>query len=142
MFIGSSWLFFLFFYVFNTIKDENINNRYAIENGNIFVHPNPINWSYLTLGKLVLAHININTNSGVNFVVPKNNIDVSTDILSKNVYSAKYKYAKAIPPYSVNIPPTNSDSASGKSKGGLFVSAIADIINNINIGNNGIINGT
>ena len=65
-----------------------------------------------------------------------NKIDVIIDILCKSAYSARYNDAKAIiPPYSVSIPATSSDSASGKSKGGLFVSAIADIINNTDKGN-------
>jgi hypothetical protein len=45
------------------------------------------------------------------------------------VYSAKKKHANAKEAYSVIKPATNSDSASGKSKGLLLVSATALIIN-------------
>lgn len=50
------------------------------------------------------------------------------------VYSAKKKHANGSDAYSVINPATYSDSASGRSKGLLFVSATALIINKINIG--------
>lgn len=52
------------------------------------------------------------------------------------VYSPKKNKANEILECSVKKPATNSDSASGRSKGGLLVSANAAIINNIAIGNN------
>jgi len=55
-------------------------------------------------------------------------------------YSPKKNKAKVIEEYSVLKPETNSDSASGKSKGDLFVSANAEIKNNIKAGNKGKIN--
>jgi len=52
-------------------------------------------------------------------------------------YSAKKKKTKIAAECSVMNPETNSDSASAKSNGALFVSAIHPIKNIINIGNNG-----
>jgi len=49
-------------------------------------------------------------------------------------YSAKKKKAKEILLCSVKNPATNSDSASGKSKGARFVSATLEIMNNNPIG--------
>jgi hypothetical protein len=57
-------------------------------------------------------------------------------------YSPKKNKAKPIPEYSTLYPETSSASASGKSKGCLFVSASAEIKNMKNIGNKGIINQT
>jgi hypothetical protein len=55
-------------------------------------------------------------------------------------YSPKKKAANKIPEYSTLYPATNSASASGKSKGALFVSAKIEIKKMIHIGNNGKIN--
>lgn len=52
--------------------------------------------------------------------------------------SAIKNNAKPAPPYSTKYPATNSFSASGKSNGGRFVSARAEIKNIINKGNSGI----
>jgi hypothetical protein len=52
-------------------------------------------------------------------------------------YSAKKKNTKITAECSVINPLTNSDSASAKSKGARFVSAIDPIKNIINIGNKG-----
>lgn len=52
-------------------------------------------------------------------------------------YSAKKKKTKITAACSVMKPLTNSDSASARSKGALFVSAIDPIKNIINIGNSG-----
>jgi hypothetical protein len=68
---------------------------------------------------------------------PKNTILNNTHIISILVYSAKKKNTKTTAECSVINPLTNSDSASAKSKGALFVSATAPIKNIINIGNNG-----
>jgi hypothetical protein len=57
-------------------------------------------------------------------------------------YSAKKKNTNITAACSVIKPLTNSDSASAKSKGALFVSAIEPIKKIINKGNRGIINQT
>lgn len=57
-------------------------------------------------------------------------------------YSPRKKNTKIIPECSVKNPATNSDSASGKSKGVRLVSAKAEIKNMINKGNNGTTNQT
>jgi hypothetical protein len=54
-------------------------------------------------------------------------------------YSARKKNTKITAECSVIKPLTNSDSASAKSKGARFVSAIDPIKNTIKTGNNGII---
>ena len=60
-------------------------------------------------------------------------------ILIKTIlaYSAKKKKTKTTAECSVIKPLTNSDSASARSKGALFVSATAPIKNKINNGNKG-----
>ena len=57
-------------------------------------------------------------------------------------YSPNQNIAYIIPEYSVWYPATSSASASGKSKGGLLVSASAEIKKITNMGNNGITNHT
>jgi hypothetical protein len=69
---------------------------------------------------------------------PKNKITVKEHINIMLLYSARKKSAKLIAEYSTLYPETNSASASGKSKGCLFVSAKAQIKKIRNIGNNGI----
>lgn len=69
---------------------------------------------------------------------PKNKITVKEHIKMILLYSAKKNNAKLIAEYSTLYPETNSASASGKSKGCLFVSAKAQMKKTINIGNNGI----
>lgn len=71
---------------------------------------------------------------------PKNKITVNVLIKIIFEYSAKKNKAKLIEEYSTLQPDTNSASASGKSKGCLFVSAKAQIKKIINIGNSGIQN--
>jgi hypothetical protein len=63
---------------------------------------------------------------------PKNNITIKLDINIIYEYSAKKKKAKVNEEYSTLYPDTNSDSASGRSKGNLLVSAKTHIKNNIN----------
>jgi hypothetical protein len=65
---------------------------------------------------------------------PKKTKTVKVLIAIMEPYSAKKKSAKPILEYSTLKPDTNSDSASGKSKGALFVSAK---IETKNIKNNG-----
>jgi len=69
---------------------------------------------------------------------PRNKIIVNTLIRMIEQYSAKKKRAKPILAYSTLNPETNSDSASGKSKGALFVSAKIDIKNIKNKGDKGV----
>ena len=54
---------------------------------------------------------------------PKKKIAIKADIKISEEYSPKKKKTNILAPCSVINPATNSDSASGKSKGGLFVSA-------------------
>jgi len=65
---------------------------------------------------------------------PKNKTEVKADIKSILQYSPKKNIAKIIDEYSILYPATISASASGKSKGALFVSASTAIKNNIHIG--------
>jgi hypothetical protein len=71
---------------------------------------------------------------------PKYNTLTIIHINTRLAYSAKKKNTNMTAECSVIKPLTNSDSASARSKGALFVSAIADIKNIKNKGNKGIIN--
>jgi hypothetical protein len=51
---------------------------------------------------------------------PKKNIDIKVDIIKILEYSAKKKRTNVVAAYSTLYPDTNSDSASGKSKGTLL----------------------
>lgn len=73
---------------------------------------------------------------------PKNNIETKALIKSILAYSPKKNKANVIAEYSTLYPDTSSASASGKSKGCLFVSASIEIQKMKNIGNNGMINQT
>jgi len=66
---------------------------------------------------------------------------IATSIESDNMflYSARKKSAKAIDEYSVLKPPTNSASASDKSKGLRFASASTEIKKTTETGNSGSI---
>ena len=66
------------------------------------------------------------------FQPPRKIIVINNDIKIIFAYSAKKNKAKLIAEYSTLYPDTNSASASGKSKGALFVSAKAEIKNKIN----------
>jgi len=74
---------------------------------------------------------------GRNNQPPKNIITVKTLIKIMDPYSAKKNKAKPILAYSTLNPETNSDSASGRSKGALLVSAKIEINHIINNGKNG-----
>jgi hypothetical protein len=67
--------------------------------------------------------------------VPKKRMKKRVLITKILVYSPKKKKTKPIAECSVKKPATSSDSASGKSIGGRFVSAIAEIIKSSAIGN-------
>ena len=71
---------------------------------------------------------------------PKKRIVVMAHINKIFIYSPNKNRTKGIPEYSVWYPATSSDSASGKSNGGLFVSASAEMKKTINIGNSGMKN--
>lgn len=71
-----------------------------------------------------------------------NSIAVNADIKTILQYSARKKNTKIIPECSVKKPATNSDSASGKSKGVRFVSASTDMKKIMNKGSKGIRNHT
>src|SRR5215475_8600850 len=58
---------------------------------------------------------------------PRNNVVATADIVITFMNSARKKIAKRMPVYSVLKPPTSSCSASTRSKGGWFVSAVAAI---------------
>jgi len=60
---------------------------------------------------------------GIKIQPPKNIMTVKTLIRIIEPYSAKKKSAKPMLAYSTLKPETNSDSASGRSKGARFVSA-------------------
>ena len=121
---------------------------------NIFQHKR-INWSTRYRGKDARTQIkknrindvlNAKTNGSIKnnqeIVIdnhpPKNIKTVNRLIAIIEPYSAKKNNAKPILEYSTLKPETNSDSASGKSKGARFVSAKIDIKNIIKSGKNGI----
>ena len=58
---------------------------------------------------------------------PKNSVTMIADIVIVFMNSARKKSAKRIEEYSVWKPPTSSDSASARSKGGRFSSAVMAI---------------
>lgn len=122
--------------------DVNINH--ANDNGSKVFQPKIINWSNLNRGNVDLIQINekiitktfrakwnedgiINVNIGIGNQPPKNTITIKKLIKIIFEYSAKKNSAKLIEEYSTLYPETNSASASGKSNGGLFVSAKAEI---------------
>jgi len=88
-------------------------------------------------------------NKGVSFKLtagidqpPKKASAANVDIKIMLQYSAKKNMAKIIAEYSTLYPATNSASASGKSKGALFVSAKDEIKKIIKIGKSGQMNQT
>src|ERR1700745_779291 len=68
---------------------------------------------------------------------PRNRMVVSAHIPVSDTYSPSMNSRYGVEEYSTMKPATSSDSASGKSKGGLFVSANADTKKMMNIGNSG-----
>jgi hypothetical protein len=68
---------------------------------------------------------------------PKKRITIKAHIKIILAYSAKKKRAKTKDEYSILNPLTNSDSASGRSKGNLLVSANMLIKNKIEQGHKG-----
>ena len=123
--------------------------------GNNTFHPNRINWSYRNRGKVARIqknkkrkHATFPVNQKIPVIPcrdsgpcknsngachpPKNNTVATQDTKIILPYSARKKNANRIPLYSVKNPATNSLSASGKSNGVRFVSAIEEIMNTIN----------
>lgn len=86
------------------------------------------------------------TDAGGNTVVvpqpPRNSSAFITDIMIIFPYSARKNIANTIEEYSTLYPATSSASASGKSNGVRFVSAIIEIIKIIESGSNGSIKKT
>jgi hypothetical protein len=76
---------------------------------------------------------------GMNNQPPKNIITVKTLISIIEPYSARKNNAKPILAYSTLKPDTNSDSASGRSKGARFVSAKIETNHIKNNGKRGMI---
>ena len=127
--------------------------------GKKIFHPSLISWSYLYLGKVALTQRNTkrirktliknqkipgiafkgNISIG-GYQPPRNKMTVKELIKIIFAYSAKKNKPNDIDEYSVKNPATNVASSSGKSKGNLFVSASADIINTTNMGKRGIAN--
>src|SRR6478752_5207776 len=66
---------------------------------------------------------------------PRKRIVVSEHISTTAAYSPSMNIMYGAEPYSTMKPATSSDSASGRSKGGRFVSASAEMKNTMNIGN-------
>src|SRR5208283_4881959 len=101
-------------------------------------------WSTLILGNVHLIHISIETtkyvfmknhmNGGKNGPChpPRNNVVATAETRNMFVYSARKNIANFMPLYSVIKPDTSSDSASGRSKGALFISAFDAIRNKTN----------
>jgi len=74
----------------------------------------------------MLPGIKLKISSGAN-QPPKKNRTITVAIKSILLYSPRKNIAKIIDEYSTLYPATNSASASGKSKGALFVSANMEI---------------
>src|SRR5690606_24310405 len=68
---------------------------------------------------------------------PRNRIVVSAHIRMIETYSPSMNIMYGVDEYSTMKPATSSDSASGRSKGGRFVSASAEMKKITNIGNSG-----
>ena len=111
---------------------NNTNNNSINNNGIITIQIFVINSSYFNLTKLDLNIATIlrknNNKEGIKLkkIINNNKEDIT---LTYSVHKIKLKY---IQPYSVINPAINSDSASVKSKGTLFVSIIKTIKVKIN----------
>src|SRR3954467_13540997 len=68
---------------------------------------------------------------------PRNSTAVMAHITWIAMYSPSWNSRYGADEYSTMKPATSSDSASGRSKGGRFVSASAEMKNTMNIGNSG-----
>lgn len=132
------------------IKNTDTTND-AQANGSNTFQPNAISWSYLKRGNVARTQMKTNiTNhnfkqyhikpgikliksaktkwaNGIGNQPPKKMITNKLDITITCKYSPKKRNAKVIEAYSTLKPGTNSDSASAKSNGALYVSASAHI---------------
>jgi hypothetical protein len=102
--------------------------------GRMCAHPRWINWSNLSRASDALIHMRKSRN-GTAIEIPKNSTKNKVEIVTIFVYSPRKKKAKLTALCSVKKPATYSDSPSGKSKGALLVSAIAEIMKRIAMGN-------
>src|SRR6185503_17627323 len=68
---------------------------------------------------------------------PMNRMVVIAHMVAIATYSPSMNIMYGVEPYSTMNPATSSDSASTRSKGGLLVSASAEMKNTTNIGNSG-----
>src|SRR5918995_6813339 len=68
---------------------------------------------------------------------PRNRMVPSAHMPMMATYSPSMNRRKGVEEYSTMNPATSSDSASGRSKGGRFVSAMAEMKNTTNIGKSG-----
>jgi hypothetical protein len=132
-----------------------MNNTKANDNGKKIFQHKRINWSILNLGKLARTQIKKNKIKdvlkpktkgsriakklkGTSNQPPRNITTVNILIKIIDPYSARKNNAKPILAYSTLKPLTNSDSASGKSKGARLVSAKIEIKNIKKRGKKGI----
>ncbi len=156
--------------IFNAFKENSIpekKNKKPKTSGKKIFQPIYINWSNRNLGKFALTKINKNviiivliektrTHTVDSIKIPSGKIYCNNkefpperkkitnkeDINKIFAYSPKKNAANIIAEYSTLYPATSSASASGKSKGALFVSANIEIKKIIAIGNNGKISQT
>ncbi len=114
------------------------------DRGISFFQPRSMSWSYRSRGRAARSHTNTNRKTMVlprNHRIghsqyrwamcgigpsgpPKNRVTVMADMVMVFMNSARKNRAKRIDEYSVTNPPTSSESASTRSKGGRLVSAM------------------
>src|SRR5690606_28362663 len=82
------------------------------------------------------THVNGAKGNGDNHP-PRNRMVVSEHMRTIETYSPSMNMRYGVDEYSTMKPATSSDSASGRSNGGRFVSASAETKNTMNIGNSG-----
>src|SRR6476620_12516576 len=82
------------------------------------------------------THVNGANGSG-DSQPPKNRIVIMAHMPTMATYSPSMNSRYGVEEYSTMKPATSSDSASGRSKGGRFVSARAEMKKTTNIGNSG-----
>src|SRR4028118_2105631 len=68
---------------------------------------------------------------------PRNRMVPSAHMVMMATYSPSMNMRNGVEEYSTMYPATSSDSASGRSKGGRFVSAMAEMKNTTHIGKSG-----
>jgi hypothetical protein len=121
-----------------------------VEIGKKIFHPISISWSYRYRGKVARTRTKAKQKiKAFNATIvadgknanspqpPRKSSDLIIDIKIMFPYSARKNMAKIIEEYSTLYPATSSASASGRSKGVLFVSAIMEIKKIIESGKSG-----